>query len=71
MGGISIYLKSHHDNIQKNMVCRLKSIHFGCPDRLAKRSSRADKPFKSPQVTTVALDDFQFFRAKSPDFSST
>ena len=57
--GISISLKSHHDNMPKNMVCRLKSVNFCC------------KPFKSPQVTIVALDDFQFFRAKFPDFSST
>ncbi len=68
---LSISLTSHHDNKPKNTVCRLKSVHFGCPDRFAKRSSRADKPFKYLRVTLVALDDFQCFRTKFPDFSST
>jgi hypothetical protein len=51
---ISISLKSHHHNKPKNRVCRLKPENFGCSDRLAKRSSRADKPFNARQVTTVA-----------------
>jgi hypothetical protein len=31
------------------------------PDRLAKRSSRAGKPFKTRQVTTVAFSHFLWF----------